>query len=155
MMQWSTSKFNESLARQAFIPPHPNPLPHAARGGEVGWSFLSLVISPIGWSILKIKKPDPIIKTRESFYIGYFNQTLKILKTNQYIYALQCGGSVSFWYGSGSRIWKNVLRIRIQGELWNGSGNKGLSTRKIFKWWKMLITHVLWVYTTLQSLFNK
>ena len=35
MMQWSTSKFiNESLTRQDFIPPHPNPLPHAARGGE-------------------------------------------------------------------------------------------------------------------------
>ena len=58
----------------------------------------------------------------------------------------QCCGSVSFWYRSGSRIWKNLLRIRIriQGELWYGSGSrkkrygsgsskKGLSTRKIFK----------------------
>ena len=25
----------------------------------------------------------------------------------------QCGGSVSFWFGSGSRMWKNSLRIRI------------------------------------------
>ena len=30
----------------------------------------------------------------------------------------QCGRSVSFWYrcGSGSRIWKNSLRIRIQAK---------------------------------------
>ena len=43
----------------------------------------------------------------------------------------QCGGSVSFWGGSGS-------------------SKKGLSTRKIFKkGWKTLITHVLWVYSIL------
>ena len=29
----------------------------------------------------------------------------------------QCGGSVSSWYGSGSRMWKILLQIRIQGEL--------------------------------------
>ena len=42
------------------------------------------------------------------------------------------------------------FRIRIQGELWYGSGSSTKkSTRKIFKkWWKTLITHVLWVYTT-------
>ena len=28
----------------------------------------------------------------------------------------QCGGSVSFWYGSGSRVGKNSLRIRFQTE---------------------------------------
>ena len=40
----------------------------------------------------------------------------------------QCCGSVSFWYGSGSwsRMWKNLLRIRIriQGELWYGSRSR-------------------------------
>ena len=79
----------------------------------------------------------------------------------------QCGESVpvSFWYGSGSRMWKNSFRI--QGELWYGSGSRqkqygsrsskiGPSNRKIFKkWWKTHITHFLWVYTTSQSLVYK
>ena len=60
---------------------------------------------------------------------------------------------ILFWYWSGSRMCKNLLRIRIQGEFWygfgsgsrqkrygSGSSKKGLSTRKIFKkWWKTLI----------------
>ena len=35
-----------------------------------------------------------------------------------------CDGSVSFWYGSGPRMWRNSLRIRIQEELWYGSGSR-------------------------------
>ena len=35
----------------------------------------------------------------------------------------QCCGSVSFWYRSGFRMWKNLLRIRIQDKLWYGSAS--------------------------------
>ena len=32
------------------------------------------------------------------------------------------------WYGSGSRIWKTLLRIRIHTELWYGSGSRNWKT---------------------------
>ena len=96
------------------------------------------------------------VPTQQTSYVSYIEVMLtlcNVLHTKQttrnHLPAYdtkQCGGSVSFWYGSGSRMWKNSLRIRIQGELWYGSGSwqkrygsgsskKGLCTRKFFKMW--------------------
>ena len=59
MMQWSTFKFiNESLTRQAFYPLTLDPSPPRCARWRGELVFLSSVISPNGWSILEMKKPD-------------------------------------------------------------------------------------------------
>ena len=113
-----------------------------------GWPSLSL--SPLQgetvWSRLTTGEEDDV----SSLMLTFFNWALEDLWGHKVVlgWVWRIRITLNFWYGSGSRIWKNSLRIRVQTKLWYGSGSRQKRyrsgsmqnkiqyvTRKILKIW--------------------
>ena len=132
------------MNKNSFLPP----LRHISNVPTVIKTYFKVVIYGWIWSWNRTKIRKKVEPEQETKLNNFGSATLVLVVGCVKQLAMRsglpdkCGGFVSFWYGSGSRIRKNSLRIRR--ELWYGSGfrqkrhgsgsrKKGFRTRKSLK----------------------